>query len=193
MPTINQLIRKGRKARVKKKPARALQGHPQRRGICTRVYTTTPKKPNSALRKVARVRLMKGDSVTVSVVDQGIGIAAEQQPLLFTKFSQLDTTDKRRRGGTENVASIIALGKACELALENLHDENERVRKMRDRLEEAILKAVPNSILNGHKTERLPNTTSISFKYIEGEAILLHLDKAGIAASSGSACTTGSL
>ena len=71
MPTINQLIRKGRKVRVKKKPARALKGHPQRRGICTRVYTTTPKKPNSALRKVARVRLMKGDSVTAYIPGEG--------------------------------------------------------------------------------------------------------------------------
>ncbi|MFH1688839.1 MAG: 30S ribosomal protein S12 [Candidatus Eisenbacteria bacterium] len=71
MPTINQLIKHGRKPKTKKKPARALQGHPQRRGICTRVYTTTPKKPNSALRKVARVRLMKGDSVTAYIPGEG--------------------------------------------------------------------------------------------------------------------------
>ena len=71
MPTINQLVKSGRKAKLKKKPARALEGHPQRRGICTRVYTTTPKKPNSALRKVARVRLMKGDSVTAYIPGEG--------------------------------------------------------------------------------------------------------------------------
>ena len=71
MPTINQLIRRGRTLKTKKKPARALKGHPQRRGICTRVYTTTPKKPNSALRKVARVRLMKGDSVTAYIPGEG--------------------------------------------------------------------------------------------------------------------------
>jgi small subunit ribosomal protein S12 len=71
LPTINQLIKHGRKPKVKKKPARALEGHPQRRGICTRVYTTTPKKPNSALRKVARVRLMKGDSVTAYIPGEG--------------------------------------------------------------------------------------------------------------------------
>ena len=71
MPTINQLIKHGRKQKIKKKPARALKGHPQRRGICTRVYTTTPKKPNSALRKVARVRLMKGDSVTAYIPGEG--------------------------------------------------------------------------------------------------------------------------
>ena len=71
MPTINQLIKHGRKSKVKKKPARALEGHPQRRGICTRVYTTTPKKPNSALRKVARVRLTNGMEVTSYIPGEG--------------------------------------------------------------------------------------------------------------------------
>jgi small subunit ribosomal protein S12 len=71
LPTVNQLIKRGRSLKTKKKPARALEGHPQRRGICVRVYTTTPKKPNSALRKVARVRLMKGDSVTAYIPGEG--------------------------------------------------------------------------------------------------------------------------
>ncbi len=98
-----------------------------------------------------------------------------------------------RRAGTENVPGIIALGKACELAAENIEQENERVGCLRDKLESAILQKCPDSRLNGDKENRLLNTTNISFEYIEGEAILLMLDKFGICASSGSACTSGSL
>jgi cysteine desulfurase len=101
--------------------------------------------------------------------------------------------ERGRRGGTENVASIVGLGKACELALEHLSEENTRVKAMRDRLEKTLLSTVPETLLNGHPTRRLPNTSNISFKYVEGEAILLLLSRAGIAASSGSACTSGSL
>jgi cysteine desulfurase len=97
------------------------------------------------------------------------------------------------RAGTENVPYIVGLGRACELAAERIADENTRVRALRDRLERALLEKCAGAKLNGHPTERLPNTTNISFENIEGEAILLHLDEAGIAASSGSACTTGSL
>jgi cysteine desulfurase len=97
------------------------------------------------------------------------------------------------RAGTENVPYIIGLGKACELASEKMPEENGRVRALRDKLEEELLKRCSGSKLNGNKTSRLPNTTNISFENIEGEAILLHLDESGIAASSGSACTTGSL
>ena len=97
------------------------------------------------------------------------------------------------RAGTENVPYIIGLGRACELALERQNDENTRVRALRDRLERELLAKCKGAKLNGHPKERLPNTTNISFENIEGEAILLHLDHAGIAASSGSACTTGSL
>jgi cysteine desulfurase len=98
-----------------------------------------------------------------------------------------------RRGGTENVASIVALGRACELAGEKMSEENGRVRQLRDKLEEGLLARVPNSMLNGHKTSRLPNTANISFEYVEGEAILLHMNQYNICASSGSACTSGSL
>lgn len=97
------------------------------------------------------------------------------------------------RAGTENVPYIVGLGKACELAMKYMEEENSRVRAMRDRLEEELLKRCPGAKLNGDKKMRLPNTTNISFEFIEGEAILLHLDESGIAASSGSACTTGSL
>jgi cysteine desulfurase len=98
-----------------------------------------------------------------------------------------------RRAGTENVPGIVGLGKACELAAMNMSDENTRVKALRDKLETAILKSCPDSRVNGDTEHRLPNTTNISFEYIEGEAILLMLDRFGICASSGSACTSGSL
>ncbi|MEW5819528.1 MAG: cysteine desulfurase NifS [Cyanobacteriota bacterium] len=101
--------------------------------------------------------------------------------------------ERGRRAGTENVASIAGLGKAAELAKKNLKDEATRVKALRDKLEQSILEKVPNAILNGDPHNRVPNTTNISFEYIEGELILLHLSDAGICASSGSACTSGSL
>lgn len=101
--------------------------------------------------------------------------------------------ERGRRAGTENVSGLAGLGKACELALAYLDEENGRVRVLRDRLAERILAAVPDSRLNGRADARLPNTANISFDYIEGEGILLLLDRCGIGASSGSACTSGSL
>jgi len=98
-----------------------------------------------------------------------------------------------KRAGTENVPGIIGMGKACELAAKNIEQENQRVKSLRDKLENAILEKCPGSLLNGDKENRLPNTSNISFEYIEGEAILLMLDRYGICASSGSACTSGSL
>ena len=97
------------------------------------------------------------------------------------------------RAGTENVASIVGLGKACELALAHLEEENTRVRKLRDRLEAGLLSTCTAAHRNGAALMRLPNTANISFEFIEGEGILLLLDEKGIAASSGSACTSGSL
>ena len=101
--------------------------------------------------------------------------------------------EEGRRGGTENVASIVGMGEAARLALAHLDDESTRVRALRDRLEAGLLKDCPGAKLNGHPQQRLPNTTNVSFDYVEGEAILLLLDRAGICASSGSACSTGSL
>jgi len=101
--------------------------------------------------------------------------------------------ERGRRAGTENVPSCVALGAACELAVLHREEENTRVRDMRDRLEEALLASIPDSRRNGAPEPRLPNTSNLSFDYIEGEGILLLLDRAGIAASSGSACTSGSL
>ena len=100
--------------------------------------------------------------------------------------------ERGRRGGTENVSGIAALGKAAELGqlkLPHIHLEQE----LRDYLEDSILNLIPDTVVNGNKTNRLPNTTNIGFKYIEGEAILLSINKYGICASSGSACTSGSL
>lgn len=98
-----------------------------------------------------------------------------------------------RRAGTENVPGIVGMGKACELAGSNLGDVGTRVRQLRDKLEQALLQTVPRSMVNGGQAERLPNTTSIAFEYVEGEAILLMMNEYGICASSGSACTSGSL
>ena len=101
--------------------------------------------------------------------------------------------ERGRRAGTENVASIIGLGRACELAMENLDKEAVYLSRLRDKLEKALLERCPDALVNGDTEHRLPNTTNISFQYVEGEAILLRLNEYGICASSGSACTSGSL
>jgi len=124
---------------------------------------------------------------------KGIGALYVRRKLPYRPYLIGGHQEHGRRAGTENTTSIIALGAAAHIAKEHLVDENTRVRALRDRLEDGLLAAVPESRLNGHKTERLPNTSNISFKYVEGEAILLLLDQLGIAASSGSACTSGSL
>jgi cysteine desulfurase len=98
-----------------------------------------------------------------------------------------------RRGGTENIASIVGFGKACELADDLLEGEDRYLAGLRDRLEAELLEKCPDSTVNGDPENRLPNTTSLGFEYVEGEAILLRLDEHGICASSGSACTSGSL
>ena len=101
--------------------------------------------------------------------------------------------ERGRRPGTENVPGIVGMGAAAELALEHLPEYDSRVRKLRDRLEEGLLRGHKNAVLNGGRTNRVPNTTNVGFEFIEGEAILLYLDEKGIAASSGSACSSGSL
>ena len=101
--------------------------------------------------------------------------------------------ERSRRAGTENVPYIVGLGKACELAAAELRDGTlGRVAALRDRLQEGLL-AIPETVVNGNRELRLPNTLNVSFPYIEGEAMLFHLGDAGICASSGSACTSGSL
>jgi cysteine desulfurase len=101
--------------------------------------------------------------------------------------------ERNRRAGTHNVAGIVGLGLACELAGRNLDDSAARLKALRDKLEQGILHSIPDVQVNGHPTERLPNTLNVSFAYIEGESLLLNFDMKGVAASSGSACTSGSL
>ncbi len=124
---------------------------------------------------------------------KGIGALYIRKGTKFSPFLIGGHQERGRRGGTENVASIIGLGKACELAGKHIGEENERVKHLRDKLENEILKRVPNAMVNGDRERRLPNTTNISFEYVEGEAILLMMNELGICASSGSACTSGSL
>jgi cysteine desulfurase len=124
---------------------------------------------------------------------KGVGVLYIKRGTHFVPFLPGGHQEHGRRGGTENVASIVGLGKACELAAANMEEENTRVKSLRDRLEEGLLSGVSQARLNGHKTDRLPNTTNISFEFVEGEAILLHMNQHKICASSGSACTSGSL
>jgi len=124
---------------------------------------------------------------------KGIGILYVRKGTKFSPFMIGGHQERERRGGTENTPSIIGLGKACELALKNLERENSFVKQLRDRLEAALLATIPHSRVNGSTLHRLPNTTNISFEFVEGEGILLMMDQYGICASSGSACTSGSL
>jgi cysteine desulfurase len=124
---------------------------------------------------------------------KGIGALYVRKGTRIAPFMLGGHQETGRRAGTENVPSIVGLGKACELATKNIEQENNRVKGLRDKLEKTILKSCPDCRVNGDTQNRLPNTSDISFEYIEGEAILLMLDKYGICASSGSACTSGSL
>jgi cysteine desulfurase len=124
---------------------------------------------------------------------KGVGALYVRRRAPFRPFMLGGHQERGRRAGTENTAGIIGLGKAMELAAGSIHGENTRVKALRDRLEQGLLASVSQSRLNGDPAHRLPNTTSVAFKYVEGEAILLLLDQFGICASSGSACTSGSL
>jgi cysteine desulfurase len=124
---------------------------------------------------------------------KGIGVLYVRRGTRFSPFMIGGHQEKGRRGGTENTPNIIGLGKACELAGLRLEEENTRVRRLRDRLEGELQARIPNAKVNGGKANRLPNTTNISFEFVEGESILLLMDQFGICASSGSACTSGSL
>jgi cysteine desulfurase len=124
---------------------------------------------------------------------KGVGILYVRRGTPFAPFLAGGHQEHGRRAGTENVASIVGLGRACQLAQEKMVEENSRVKALRDKLEAGLLEAIPRALLNGHRLQRLPNTTNISFEYVEGEAILLHMNRHRICASSGSACTSGSL
>jgi cysteine desulfurase len=124
---------------------------------------------------------------------KGIGMLYVRKGTRLSPYMVGGHQEGGRRAGTENVPGIVGLGKACQLAAANIDQENQRIKGLRDKLETAILATCPDCRLNGDEENRLPNTTNISFEYIEGEAILLMLDRYGICASSGSACTSGSL
>jgi len=124
---------------------------------------------------------------------KGIGALYVRKGTRFYPYLIGGHQERGRRAGTENVASIIALGKACELALKNLDEEVVYLTRLRDKLENVLLQSCPDVRINGDVNSRLPNTTNLSFEYVEGEAILLRLNEYGICASSGSACTSGSL
>ena len=124
---------------------------------------------------------------------KGIGVLYVRKGTRFVPHLIGGHQEHGRRAGTENVPYIVGLGRACELARNAMTKEKTRVKQLRDRLEEGLLSGVSNTRLNGHKDHRLPNTSNIAFEFVEGEAILLYLDQSGICASSGSACTSGSL
>jgi len=125
---------------------------------------------------------------------KGIGVLYIRKGTKFSPYMIGGHQEHGRRGGTENVASIVALGKAAEMAIRHLDGNGyAQIGKLRDKLEATLLKQIPQSMVNGDCEHRLLNTTSVAFEYVEGEAILLMMNEHGICASSGSACTSGSL
>jgi cysteine desulfurase len=124
---------------------------------------------------------------------KGIGALYVRKGTKFSPFLIGGHQEKGRRGGTENVASIIGLGRASEFVAGHMSEENTRVKFLRDKLETQLVQKIPNAFVNGDTDNRLPNTSSIAFEFVEGESILLMMNEFGICASSGSACTSGSL
>ena len=136
------------------------------------------------------------DLLTVSghkfYAPKGVGALYVRRGVAFPPFLIGGHQERNRRGGTENVASIVGMGEAAERALNRMGDDSIRIKKLRDRLEALLLQSCPGSRVNGRGQDRLPNTSNISFRYLEGESILVLLDQQGICASTGSACTAGS-
>ena len=124
---------------------------------------------------------------------KGIGVLYVKRRAKFHPYLIGGSQERGRRGGTENVAGMVAFGKAAELAIEHLSEENTKVRALRDKLESETLSKISGTLRNGGKEPRLPNTSNLAFQQVEAEGILLLMDQVGICASSGSACTTGSL
>ena len=144
-----------------------------------------------------KLRDMNIDMLSVSGhkfhAPKGIGALYVRRGVRFRPFVVGGHQERGRRAGTENVPYIVGMGVAAELAMANFETENNYVRKLRDDLHNRLVAAIPSVRVNGDVEHRLPNTTNLSFEYIEGESILMHMDIHGICASSGSACTTGSL
>lgn len=124
---------------------------------------------------------------------KGIGFLYIRKGVKLRSFVHGGAQERKRRAGTENVPGIVGMGKAVELAAQSMKERTEKEKKLRDHLIERILNEVPYTRLNGHRTNRLPNNANFSFQFIEGESLLILLDGDGICASSGSACTSGSL
>jgi cysteine desulfurase len=124
---------------------------------------------------------------------KGIGVLYARRGVPFLPTQTGGGHERNRRAGTENVAYIVGLATALRLAYEEAEEANARIARLRDRLIAGVLSSIPESQLSGHPTQRLPNSASFLFRYVEGESILLNLDMLGVAASSGSACTSGSL
>jgi len=124
---------------------------------------------------------------------KGIGAQFIRKGTRLSPLIHGGAQERNRRAGTENIPYIIGLGKACEIARRDFQKRHEKLRGLRDRLQEGILRTIPHVELNGHPAKRLPNTLNMSFLYVEGESLLLNLDLEGIAVASGSACTSGSL
>ena len=143
------------------------------------------------------VRKLRIDMLSLSghklYAPKGVGALYVKEGIEFEKFMDGGHQEKDKRGGTENVAEIVGLGKAGELAKNNIERHKEHLRTLRDYYIKSIEERIPNAKLNGPREKRLPGNANFSFPGINGEELLIHLDERGICASSGSACTTGSM
>lgn len=151
----------------------------------------------SAGKIMVNIDALNADLLTVSAHKiygpKGVGCLYVRPGVVLHPLIQGGGQEKKRRPGTENIPGIVGFGKAAELAAQELYTEHDRLIELRERLIEGILNTIPEVKLNGHRTLRIPGSVNVSIRYIEGESILLGLDMKGIAASSGSACTSGSL
>ena len=143
------------------------------------------------------VKEMNIDSLSLSghkfYGPKGIGALYVKKSVRFQKFVNGGHQEKNKRAGTENVPGIVGLGKAIEVAYSNLEEHNKKIKELRDYYVEEVKKRIPYIKINGDMENRLPGNSNISFRFIEGEGLLLNLDLKGICASTGSACTSGSL
>ncbi|MBI5598475.1 MAG: cysteine desulfurase NifS [Deltaproteobacteria bacterium] len=143
------------------------------------------------------VKLLRCDLLSISghklYAPKGVGALYVKKGARLIPLIHGGHHERNRRGGTENVSGIAGLGRACEIAARDMDKETERLGRLKHRLERGLMDRIPHVKLNGHSEKRIANTANLSFEFVEGESLLLNLDMIGIAASSGSACTSGSL